>query len=68
MNPKMTQDSAAIDAEQLSKEHSRLSREQYEALQYSSYLRMSRLEADAYDKRRLRIEEICCLLGKLRSK
>jgi hypothetical protein len=49
-------------------EHSTLSREQYEALQKSSYLGMSKLDAEAYDERRLRIEEICRLLSRLRSK
>jgi hypothetical protein len=55
MNPKMTQASSAFDPELLSVELSTLIREQYEALQKSSYLGMSSLEADAYNKRSLRI-------------
>jgi len=41
---------------------------QYEALQKSPYLKMSTQEAEAYDKRRLRIGEICNILRRLRSK
>jgi hypothetical protein len=56
------------EPERLSEERSVLTRDQYEALQKSSYLRMSQDESDAYDKRRLRIGEICHLLGRFRSK
>jgi hypothetical protein len=55
------------EAEELSNKISRLSKQQYEALQRESYLRMSRHEADEYDKRRPRIREICELLAKLRA-
>jgi hypothetical protein len=66
--PNLAQGSSVIDPERLLMELSTLTREQDEALQKSSYLGMSKLEIDAYDKRRLRIGEICSLLGKLRSK
>src|ERR1700677_4932001 len=39
----------------------KLSRERYEALQKSSYLKISAEETGSYDKRRLRIREICRL-------
>jgi hypothetical protein len=56
------------DVEELSAAHSLLSRQQYEALQKSSYLKMSKEEADEYDKRRLRIGEICDRLAEFRLK
>jgi hypothetical protein len=56
------------EPERLSVELSVLSREQYEALQKSSYLNMSQVQADAYDKRRLRIGERYRILSRLRSK
>jgi hypothetical protein len=56
------------ETEALEKELAMLSRRQYEALQKGPYLRMSREDADEYDKRRLRIGEICERLAKLRPK
>jgi hypothetical protein len=50
----------------LSAEHASLARKQYEALQKSPYVRMSASEAEAYDERRLRIEELCKILAKFR--
>jgi hypothetical protein len=44
-----------------------LYRLQYEALQKSSYLRMSEKEAEVYDRRRVRIGELCENLAKLRA-
>jgi hypothetical protein len=55
-------------ATELSGELSILSRQQYEALQDASYLNMSEREAEEYDKRRLRIGEICAFLVKFRTK
>jgi hypothetical protein len=43
-----------------------LYRLQYEALQKSSYLQMPQKEADVYDRRRVRIGELCDLLTKFR--
>ncbi|HEY1650124.1 MAG TPA: hypothetical protein VGF96_19225 [Terracidiphilus sp.] len=56
------------EAKELSMEMAALSRQQYEALQKSSYIRMSKEEADAYNERRLRIGEICDLLAEFRLK
>jgi hypothetical protein len=47
------------EAKELSKELSVLSRQQYEALQKASYLNMPQEDADEYNRRRLRIGEIC---------
>ena len=51
----------------MSAEHAALAKQQYEALQKSPYVKMTQAEADAYDKRRLRIGELCELLAVLRS-
>ena len=51
----------------MEKELAVLTRLQYEALQRSSYLRMSQSEAEEYDKRRLTIGELCELLAKYKS-
>ena len=56
----------ADEAESLTGEHAKLVKQQYEALQRAPYIRMSQPEADAYDERRLRIEEICLRLAKYR--
>lgn len=48
----------------LAEELSRLSQQQYEALQRASYFRMSHEAAAEYDKRRLRIGELCGRLAK----
>ncbi|HMH13925.1 MAG TPA: hypothetical protein VK578_12530 [Edaphobacter sp.] len=50
----------------LSKEHAALAKQQYEALQKSSYVNMSQTEADEYNKRRIRIGELCEILSKFR--
>jgi hypothetical protein len=50
------------EAQVLSEELSRLTRLQYEALQKSSYINMTKKDADAYDERRLRIAGICEML------
>jgi hypothetical protein len=55
-------------AKDLAKELSELAKQQYEALQKSSYFRMSGQEASAYDARRLRISEICSVLAEFRPK
>jgi hypothetical protein len=57
---------SAAEIASLSAEHASLARQQHDALQKSSYVRMSASEAAAYDERRLRIGEICDLLAKLR--
>jgi hypothetical protein len=54
------------EAKRLSLELSTLSRQQYEALQKASYLYMPQQEADEYNKRRLRIGEICEHLAKFK--
>lgn len=54
------------DAEDLEQELALISHQQFMALQKSSYLRMSEKEAGEYDKRRIRIGEICALLEKYR--
>jgi hypothetical protein len=54
-------------ARSMEKELAVLTRLQYEALQRSSYLRMSQSEAEEYDKRRLTIGELCELLAKYKS-
>lgn len=51
-------------AKELAEELTRLSNEQTEALQRAAYFNMSREEAAEYDKRRVRISELCSLLGK----
>jgi hypothetical protein len=55
------------EADALSAELAALSRRQYEALLKSPYLRMSPEEAAEYDRRRIRIGDICELLAKYRS-
>lgn len=55
---------APQEANRLSAEHSMLCAGQYEALQKAPCLLMSRAEREAYDRRRVRIEEISELLRK----
>jgi hypothetical protein len=57
----------AGEIERLTAEHVVLTRQQYDALQKSSYARMSKNEADAYDKRLFRIIEIHRQLAKFRA-
>jgi hypothetical protein len=54
------------EAEKLSAELATLYKQQYEALQKASYLKMSPKQAAAYDRRRLRIGRICELLAKFK--
>ena len=60
------QDRQATENTWMSAELRVLYRLQYEALQKSSYLRMSEKEAEVYDRRRVRIGELCDKLTKLR--
>jgi hypothetical protein len=54
----MSDTTMASEIERLTAEHAALTRRQYDALQKSSYARMSQREADAYDNRLFRIVEI----------
>lgn len=57
-----------VDAsEEMSAELGVLYRLQYESLQKSSYLHMLEKEAEVYDRRRLRIGELCEALAALRA-
>jgi hypothetical protein len=56
------------EAEDLEQELALISHEQFMALQKCSYLRMSEQEAGEYDRRRIRIGEICALLEKYKSR
>jgi hypothetical protein len=51
-------DARTSEIDRLSVEHTVLTRQQYDALQKSSYARMPKAEADAYDERFFRIIEI----------
>jgi hypothetical protein len=53
------------EAERLSVEHLMLSKAQSEALLKAPYLLMPRAEREAYDRRRVRIEQLRELLSKL---
>jgi hypothetical protein len=55
-----------VQAKTLAVGLSLLTKLQYEALQRSSYLRMSQSEAEAYDERRIRIGQICEILVEVR--
>jgi hypothetical protein len=57
---------SAAQAKELADEMAALSKLQSEALQTAAYVRMSEREAAEYDHRRLRIGEICGLLGKFK--
>lgn len=59
-------DNSTIESESMSAELSVLYMLQYEAVQKSSYLRMSEKEAEVYDRRRMRISDLCDRLGQLR--
>lgn len=56
------------EAEDLEQELALISHQQFMALQKCSYLQMSEQEAGEYDKRRIRIGEICDLLEKYKSR
>jgi hypothetical protein len=53
--------------ERLPGEDSFLANQQYEALERSLYIRMSVSEADEYDRRLLRIGELCGILATFRT-
>jgi hypothetical protein len=57
---------SAEHARELAKELAALSKLQSEALQTAAYTKMSPEQASQYDHRRLRIGEICGLLGKFK--
>ena len=59
-------DNSTTESESMSAELSVLCMLQYEALQKSPYLRMSEKEAEVYDRRRMRISDLCDRLGQLR--
>jgi hypothetical protein len=65
--PKTEEDLKSDEAMRLSAELSLLSGQQYEALQRAPYRRMSDPERDAYDRRRLRIGELCSLLTEVQT-
>jgi hypothetical protein len=67
MNSFATTAGSVCELELLSIEHSALAREQYEALQKYPNLKMSEEDADAIDRRRVRIGEVWRLLCKLRA-
>jgi polyhydroxyalkanoate synthesis regulator phasin len=54
---------SAEQAKELTDELSALSKQQSKALQSAAYTRMSKEEAKEYDQRRVRIAEICALVG-----
>jgi hypothetical protein len=59
-----------ISAEKLSEladELSALSKKQSQALQASAYIRMNAQEAREYDERRVRIGELCSVLGRFKA-
>jgi hypothetical protein len=60
-------DNSTIESESMSAELGVLYMLQYEALQKSSYLRMSEKEAEVYDRRRIRIGDLCDKLAELRA-
>jgi hypothetical protein len=64
--PPMEQ-SSAERVKELADELATLSKQQSEALQTSAYILMSSEDAEHYDKRRIRIAEICGLIGKFRA-
>jgi hypothetical protein len=55
------------ELEHLSGEHSSLAGKQNEALERSIYIRMTVTEAGEYDRRRLRIGELCQILAAFRT-
>jgi hypothetical protein len=68
LNTELMQSHPRTDkANALSTQLSALSRMQYEALLISPHANMSPQEAAEYDRRRVRIAEICDLLAKYRA-
>ena len=63
--PMQTEQRPTRDEAKFLLELSLLSKAQYESLQKASYLLMPRGEREAYDRRRVRIEEVRGLLSKL---
>ncbi len=60
------EDLSANQAKELADELTALGKQQSEALQNAAYLKMSEKEAKQYDRRAVRVSEICGLLGKFR--
>ena len=52
---------------ELAEELSTLSKKQSQALQASVYIQMNAQEAREYDERRVRIGELCSILGKFKA-
>jgi polyhydroxyalkanoate synthesis regulator phasin len=57
---------SANQAKELADELTALAKQQSEALQNAAYIKMSEKEAQQYDKRAVRISELCGLLGTFR--
>jgi hypothetical protein len=57
---------SANQAKELADELTALAKQQSEALQTAAYLKMSEKQAQQYDKRAVRISELCGLLGNIR--
>ena len=57
---------SADQAKELADEMTALAKQQSEALQNAAYIKMSKKEAQQYDKRAIRISELCGLLGTFR--
>jgi hypothetical protein len=55
---------SAEQAKELADELSALSKKQSETLQIAAYAQLPKEEAEKYDKRRTRIQELCTMLGK----
>jgi hypothetical protein len=55
------------EAEAFTREHAELVKLQWESLQSQAYIRMTDVEAQAYDDRRDRIAELCEILGKYKA-
>lgn len=64
---KVPTDKSRDNIRALSSELEELTKHQYEALQKSSYIKMSQAESVAYDARRVRIAEVCKLLANFRT-
>jgi hypothetical protein len=63
---KLSNEPTAEQVRGLADELAALSKQQSKALQASAYKRMSVEEASEYDRRRVRIAEICAVVGKFK--
>lgn len=63
---KLSNEPTAEQVRGLADELAALSKQQSKALQTSAYKRMSIEEASEYDRRRVRIAEICAVVGKFK--